>query len=242
MGVREALSGIRARINEVCGKISRDPDDITIIGISKTKSAELVTESVMAGITNIGESYIQEAMPKIDKVSENIPWDLKKKLKWHFVGRLQSNKIKYMGDSFSYIHSVDSEKQLIEINKRISSELGIFFELNIGDEQSKGGAGSEQIINLIDILYKLNDARQKNGIPVINPMGLMCIPPYSDSPEHSRPYFAGLRETLEKINSALGIKMQNLSMGMSGDFDIAIREGATHVRIGTLLYGERSYN
>ncbi len=237
MELKNAYQKIQERIASACERAKRDTNNITIIGVTKSHNASTILASAAIGITNIGESYVQEALQKIDSVSNN---DSYKKITWHFIGRLQTNKIKMLDKKFSYIHSVYKSEQLKELDKRISTELGIFFELNVGSEESKGGASSvEELKKLTDQLLEINLSRITANKPELRPMGLMCIPPFSDDMNSSRAHFAALRTALEKINASCGTKMEGLSMGMSSDFDIAIEEGATHVRIGTLLYGER---
>jgi hypothetical protein len=235
--IKTAFQEIQQRITKACEKTKRDMNSVTVIGVTKTQGADAIIASVELGILNIGESYVQEALQKIDAVSNN---ETCKKVIWHFIGRLQTNKIKMLDKRFSFVHSVYKSDQLKELDKRITIELGVFFEMNTGGEESKGGASSvDEIKVLLDQLLEINSKRIASGKPELMPMGLMCIPPFSDDPEASRNYFASLRDNLEKINFACGTKMKGLSMGMSSDFDIAIEEGATHVRIGTLLYGER---
>ncbi len=238
MEIKGTLQEINQKIILACNKAKRDPKEITDIGVTKSQSADAIISSVEAGIVNIGESYVQEALQKIETVSQN---EIYKKITWHFIGRLQTNKIKMLDKKFSFVHSVYKQEQLKELDKRINTELGIFFEMNTGGELSKGGASStNELITLVQQTLETNEKRKTEKKPELKPMGLMCIPPFSDDKEASRKYFAALKENLEKINSACGIKMTALSMGMSSDFDIAIEEGATHVRIGTLLYGERT--
>lgn len=237
MEIKNAFLEVQQRIAKSCQKAKRNVNSVTVIGVTKSQDVDAIIASALLGILNIGESYVQEALPKIEAVSTN---DACKKIIWHFIGSLQTNKIKMLDKRFSYLHSVYKFDQLKELDKRITNELGLFFEMNTGDESSKGGASSvDEIKGLVDQLLEINSKRILAGKPELTPMGLMCIPPFNDAPESSRKYFAELRTALEKINSACGTKMRGLSMGMSSDFDIAIEEGATHVRIGTLLYGER---
>jgi hypothetical protein len=235
--IKSAFQEIQQRITKACEKAKRNLNSVTVIGVTKTQGIDAIITSAELGIINIGESYVQEALPKIDAVNTNKAC---KKIVWHFIGRLQTNKIKMLDKKFAYVHSVYKTDQLKELDKRITTELGVFFEMNTGAEASKGGASSvDEMKGLTDQLLELNSKRVEAKKPELKPMGLMCIPPFNDDPESSRSYFASLRTSLEKINSACGTKMKGLSMGMSSDFDIAIEEGATHVRIGTLLYGER---
>lgn len=237
MEIKLTLQKIQEKILLSCEKVKRDPKEITIIGVTKSHSAQTIIDSVKAGLFNIGESYVQEALQKIDILA---PQDVYKKITWHFIGRLQTNKIKMLDKKFSFVHSVYKTEQLKELDKRISTELCLFFEMNTGGESSKGGTSDlDELTTLLMQTLEINQKRKAENKPELKPLGLMCIPPFSDDKEASRKYFAVLKNNLEKINKACGTKMTGLSMGMSSDFDIAIEEGATHVRIGTLLYGER---
>lgn len=238
MEIKVTLQEINEKVAVACKKAKRTPSEITIIGVTKAQGAQSIIDSVEAGILNIGESYVQEALQKIELVAQN---EIYKKIIWHFLGRLQTNKIKMLDKNFSFVHSVYKLEQLKELDKRISNELGIFFEMNTGGELSKGGVGNiNELITLVQQTLEINEKRKLEKKPELKPMGLMCIPPFSDDKEASRKYFAVLKETLEKTNKVCNTKMTGLSMGMSSDFDIAIEEGATHVRIGTLLYGDRN--
>jgi len=235
--IKKTLQEINEKIALACAKAKRSPGEITIIGVTKTQNANAIISSVEAGILNIGESYVQEALQKIETVSQH---EIYKKITWHFIGRLQTNKIKMLDKKFSFVHSVYKQEQLKELDKRISTELGVFFEMNTGEELSKGGTSSvDELTRLVEQTLEINGKRKAEKRSELRPVGLMCIPPFDDDTEASRKYFATLKEALEKINRACGTKMTGLSMGMSSDYDIAIEEGATHVRIGTLLYGER---
>ena len=237
MEIKGTLQKINEKILCACNKAKRSHDEVTVIGVTKAQSEQAIISSVEAGLFNIGESYVQEALQKIEAVSKHQAY---KKITWHFLGRLQTNKIKMLDTKFSFVHSVYKPEQLKELDKRISTDLGIFFEMNTGEELSKGGVCSvNELFALVQQTLEINEKRRTENKPELKPFGLMCIPPFNDDAEASRKHFATLKETLEKVNKACGTKMTGLSMGMSSDFDIAIEEGATHVRIGTLLYGER---
>lgn len=239
--ISNSLDQIKERIKKACQKSGRNSSEITILGITKLHPAEAIIESLRLGITDIGESYVQEALSKIEAVKQILTESEFKKINWHFVGGLQSNKIKYLKDDFSFIHSIDSQKQLLELDKRMLNGIKVFFELNIADEKAKGGVKTKDLKNLIDKLLEINVQRTKLEKPMISPMGLMCLPPAEQDPELSRPYFKALKNTLIEMNNVFNLNMGCLSMGMSSDFDVAIEEGASHIRIGTLLYGEREY-
>jgi len=239
--IEKAFEQIQPRIQKACERSKRLPSDITIIGVTKNHPAQMIIESLRIGITNIGESYVQEAVKKLEDTKTLLSIEQFKKITWHFIGGLQTNKIKHIKDNFSFIHSIDNHRQLEEINKRIETSVSIFFEINTGNEDSKGGVKIDEVRYLLEVLATVNEKRKVASKPEITAAGLMCIPPFEENPELSRPYFESLRKGQEILNEEFGLNMRYLSMGMSNDFDIAVEEGATHVRIGTLLYGERVY-
>lgn len=199
--------------------------DFSLLAVSKGKPYEAILDSLDLGINNIAESYVQEFLEKNKHVeNENICW--------HFIGRLQTNKIKFLADKVNYIHSVDKEKQILEIYKRFSKKVNIFFEVNTGGEASKGG--SKNIFSLCEYYLKLKETNEN-----LNLIGLMTIPPFFNEAEASRPFFIKLRNLKDSLNKEFGLKIDKLSMGMSSDYLVALEEGATHIRIGTLLYGSR---
>jgi PLP dependent protein len=230
MTIAENLARIKEKIHTACIKSGRKKEDITVIGVTKTVSPALIIESIQAGLYDIGESYVQEAVNKYDQLKHLLSEDDFRKIKWHFIGSLQTNKIKYLNGKFKTIHSIYKLKQVEEFEKKIKHPICIFLELNLGNEASKTGVNTNEILHVCEKALKISNIELK---------GLMCIPPYSDNKEDSRKYFITLRETMLELNKKLGTKMECLSMGMSNDFDIAIEEGATHVRIGTAIYGER---
>lgn len=227
---------IENNIKTVKNKVStllkeREDKNLTIIGVTKKKPVSYILESIENGILDIGENYVQEALKKIEVLKENLKEDFNK-INMHFIGSLQTNKIKYLKD-FSFIHSVYKEKHIKEILKRFDRKINIFLEVNVGNEVSKSGESFEGLNYLIEYILK-ND---KNNL--INLRGLMCIPKFSNTKEESRKDFESLKVMKEKLNKKFNIKMKDLSMGMSSDFDLAIKEGATFIRLGTIFYGER---
>ena len=207
----------------------RDPDDIRIVAVSKTKSADAVESAVKAGVEILGENYIQEAVQKIEALGS-------RPVSWHFIGHLQSNKAKYAVPAFDLIHTVDRVKLAKEIEKqakKIDKVQEILIQVNIGEESSKSGAPGENVLSLAKEIGQMRNLALK---------GLMCMPPFFDEPEKARPYFRKLAELKEKINNAgiPGVFLTELSMGMSGDYEVAIEEGATLVRIGTSIFGKRN--
>ncbi|MEI6093319.1 MAG: YggS family pyridoxal phosphate-dependent enzyme, partial [bacterium] len=217
----------------------RNVSDITVIGVTKNHPAEYIKASLELGINNIGESYIQEAVKKNQDLKLIISPEEYQKINWHFIGNMQTNKIKHLRDSFTFLHSIDNQRQIDEINKRFTNKTNIFLEINVGNEDNKGGINIDETRYLLELIMKTNESRKVKLLPEIELKGLMCIPPANDNPEFSRQYFKMLKNGMEILNQEFSLKMDSLSMGMSNDFDIAIEEGSTHVRIGTLLYGER---
>lgn len=199
--------------------------NFTTLAVTKSKPFEAILDSLDLGINNIAESYVQEFLEKKELIKDE-------NINWHFIGRLQTNKIKFLADKVSYIHSVDNEKQILEISKRFTKKVNLFFEVNTGEEASKGG--SKNIFSLCEFFFKLKETNENLIL-----IGLMTIPPFSTDAEASRPFFKKLRNLKENLNKEFGLKLENLSMGMSSDYLVALEEGATHIRIGTLLYGKR---
>ncbi len=215
---------VKERIAAAAGKSGRSSEEITIVAVTKTVEVERIKEAIAGGITDIGENYLQEAQSK---------WlELKKSVKWHFIGHLQRNKVKAAVEFVDLIHSVDSFELAAEIGKRslaIGREIPVLIEVNCAGEKSKCGVEPDGALFL---------AEKIAAIPGIKLCGLMAIPPFSYNPQDSRPFFANLRNIFNKLPEE---NRQHLSMGMSGDFEIAIEEGATIVRIGTAIFGPRNY-
>lgn len=223
-----ALEEINQRIRKSAIAFGRPPETVRLVAVSKTVPPERIRPAVEAGVSILGENYIQEAGAKIDQLA-----DLN--VSWHFIGHLQSNKTKYAVRWFDLIHTVDSLKLAREISKQAAKHdkvQNILIQVNIGREDSKSGISETEAIPLV---------REISGLENIAVKGLMTIPPYFDAPEKARPYFKALAALKEKIaaENIPGISMEELSMGMSGDFEAAIREGATLVRIGTAIFGAR---
>jgi hypothetical protein len=221
----ENLDLIQQRIRAACERAGRALDSITLLAVSKTHPPETIREAAGCGQMFFGENKIQEAKAKIPLCPG--------KCRWHFIGHLQSNKVRDAVELFEMIQGVDSLALAREISKRCeqaAKRMPILLEVNVAGEASKFGYKPEQL------LVELNEL---NALPKIEIHGLMAIPPYTTDPEKARPYFRRLRELKEQAEAVLGAPLPHLSMGMSDDFEIAIEEGATLVRIGTALFGPR---
>jgi pyridoxal phosphate enzyme (YggS family) len=226
--LKQRLEDIRERIRRAAESCNRDPDSIRLVAVSKTVPAETVKEAIEAGATILGENYVQEAREKFDALV-HYP------VSWHFIGHLQSNKAKYAVRLFDLIHSVDSLKLARALDKeakKVDKIQPILVQVNISGEDTKSGISAEDAAGLISEISHLKNLS-------IN--GLMTMPPYFYQPEKVRPYFAALRELRDQIQkqSLPSVSPAELSMGMTGDFEAAIEEGATLVRIGTAIFGER---
>ena len=220
---------IRERIIAAATRSARDPGSIQLMAVSKTIPPERIREAVEAGITLLGENYVQEAREKIPVIGHNVSW--------HMIGHLQTNKVKYVINLFDWIHSVDRLELARELDKRAGQnnrKLNALIEVNVSGEESKNGVEASHALELV---------RQVSVLPNLNVRGLMTMPPYSDNPETSRPYFKALRSLRDEISIAAisGIRMDELSMGMTDDFEVAIEEGATIIRVGRAIFGERRY-
>ena len=222
--IRENVLGVMERIEKAARRAGRDPKEIKLVAVSKTVEAARVKEAIEAGVSILGENYVQEAQKKIEEIGKPVAW--------HFVGHLQSNKAKYAVRLFDMIHSIDSLTLAQELNRRAEQEgqvVKVMIEVNISGEATKFGTDEEKVLSIIKGILSLNHLSLE---------GLMTMPPYFDSPEMSRPYYIKLRDLKEKMAKE-GISLKELSMGMSNDFEIAIEEGATYVRVGTAIFGAR---
>jgi len=222
--VKENLLRVMERVEKAARKAGRDAKEVKLVAVSKTVEVARIKEAIEAGVTILGENYVQEAQKKIEEIG--------KPVFWHFIGHLQSNKAKYVVRLFDMIHSVDSIPLAEELNRRAEQAgqvIKAMIEVNLSKEATKFGTDEEMLWNL---------ARRIQNLKHVSLEGLMTMPPYFDSPEMSRPYYVALRELKEKMTRE-GISLQDLSMGMSNDFEIAIEEGATFVRVGTAIFGPR---
>ncbi|HTL72817.1 MAG TPA: YggS family pyridoxal phosphate-dependent enzyme [bacterium] len=225
MDIAENLNSIQQRIAAACARAGRDAASVRLLAVSKTHPPESIRALVECGQLLFGENKIQEAKAKIPMCPG--------KARWQFIGHLQSNKVRDAVELFEMIQGVDSLSIAKEISKRAeqaAKTMPILLEVNVAGEASKFGYAPERL------LAELNEL---NALPRIEIHGLMAIPPYAPVAEKARPYFKKLREIKERAEAVLGAPLPELSMGMSGDFEVAIEEGATLVRVGTALFGER---
>ena len=228
--IKDNISDVNTRINKACERSGRDRSRATLIAVSKTKPVDMLKEAYDTGIRDFGENKVQEIMDKYDKLPKDI--------RWHMIGHLQTNKVKYIADKIYMIHSVDSYKLASEISKyalKAGRIIPVLIEVNVADEESKFGVTFDNAESLI---------RQIAPLEGIKVTGLMAIAPYTTNPEENREYFARLRQLSVDITSKNidNISMSVLSMGMTGDYEIAIEEGSTYVRVGTGIFGERNYS
>ncbi len=222
---------IKNHIIEICKGIGRDPDEVTLIAVSKTKPVDALSEAFDAGARDFGENKVQELTEKMDFFANA-------RINWHMIGHLQKNKVKYIIGRVSMIHSVDSIELLQKIDS-ISKDrqviTDVLIEVNVGDEESKFGLKLDEVEDFISSASELSNIRIR---------GLMTVAPYVENPEDNRILFRSLKLMLDKLKK----KAQNnapcdvLSMGMTNDYEIAIEEGSTMVRVGTAIFGERNYN
>ena len=233
--VKENLLMVTERIERAARKAGRDPKEINLVAVSKTVEVARIKEAIEAGVSILGENYIQEAQKKIEEIGRPACTERfgeGKSLSWHFIGHLQSNKAKYAIRLFDMIHSLDSHPLAEELNHRAEQAdrvINVMIEVNLSKETTKFGTDEDRVLNLAGKIQTLQHLSLE---------GLMTMPPYFDSPEMSRPYYIALRELKERMVKE-GIPMKELSMGMSHDFEIAIEEGATYVRVGTAIFGLR---
>ncbi len=227
MSLHENIRDIERRIRTAAVAAGRDPESVRLVAVSKTKPAVMVEEAFLAGQTLFGENYVQELAAKAREVHSPV--------EWHFIGHLQSNKVRQIAGVVSMIHSVDRLSLAEEIDRqwgRLGSCCDVLVQVNVSGEASKSGTTAGDAIGLV---------RRVASLPNLRVRGLMTMPPFFDDPEAARPYFRELRLLAEKIDALgiPGVSMAELSMGMSGDFAVAIAEGATLVRIGSAIFGER---
>lgn len=228
--IRENMDQVKENIALACAKAGRDPREVTLITVSKTKPVELLQEAYDAGSRDFGENKVQEMTDKIPQLPDDI--------RWHMIGHLQRNKVKYIVDKAALIHSVDSLRLAEEISKEAQKHrivVDILVEVNVAEEESKFGADTSEVFALVEEIAEL---------PGIHICGLMTIAPYVADAELNRPIFRKLKELSVDIaaKNIDNVCMNILSMGMTGDYQVAVEEGATYVRVGTGIFGERDYS
>jgi PLP dependent protein len=222
------LAEIQTRIKQACRAVNRTPDAIRLVAVSKLHPVHDVEEAAAAGQFLFGENYVQELVDKSRQLSRSV--------QWHLIGHLQSNKIKYLPGIVSMIHTVDRLSLAQEINRqwreKLESPCDVLVQVNVSGEATKSGTTAAGATELV---------RQIAKLPFVKVRGLMTMPPFYDDPDAARPYFQELRQLADRIRKEdiSGVEMTELSMGMSGDFEVAIEEGATLVRVGTAIFGER---
>lgn len=227
--IQENIKAVEDRIAAECQKAGRDPEDVTLIAVSKTKPVEMLREAYEYGCRDFGENKVQELLDKYEEMPRDI--------RWHMIGHLQRNKVKYIVDKVYLIHSVDSLRLAEEISKEAVKKnvcVNILVEVNVANEETKFGTTCEEVKQLVQDIAKL---------PNICVKGLMTIAPFVENAEKNRPIFSKLKKISVDImdENIDNITMENLSMGMTGDYAVAVSEGATCVRVGTGIFGVRQY-
>lgn len=227
--IQDNIRQVEENIKAACIKSGRNPEEVKLIAVSKTKPVSMLEEAYAYGCRDFGENKVQELIDKYDKLPKDI--------RWHMIGHLQRNKVKYIVDKVYLIHSVDSVKLAQEISKEAVKKnvtVSVLIEVNVADEESKFGATCEEAVNMVEEIAKL---------PGLLIKGLMTIAPYVENAEENRQYFEKLRQIYVDIirKNIDNVCMEELSMGMTGDYRVAVEEGATCVRVGTGIFGERIY-
>lgn len=225
--ITENIALVKQNMEAACRKAGRNPDEASLIAVSKTKPVEMLREAYDAGCRDFGENKVQEMIDKCGQLPSDI--------RWHMIGHLQRNKVKYIVDKVFLIHSVDSYRLACEISKEAVKkelEVNILIEVNVAEEESKFGARREELLELVENIAAL---------PGICVKGLMTVAPYVENAEENRQYFVNLRQLSVDIMSKNidNVSMGILSMGMTGDYMVALEEGATYVRVGTGIFGDR---
>ena len=227
--ISENIENIRKNIDAACKRSGRDPKDVLLLAVSKTVDVDRIKVAVDCGLNSLGENRVQEIMEKYEPMGENV--------KWHLIGHLQTNKVKYIIDKVELIHSVESIKLAEEINKQAKKHnlvMDVLVEVNMADEESKFGVKPEETESFIRELALMDNIRVR---------GLMTVAPNVENGEENRVYFRKMKKIMVDINGKKinNVSMDMLSMGMTGDYQIAVEEGATIVRVGTGIFGKRIY-
>jgi len=227
--LRQRLALVKERINQSAEKAGGLAGAVKLVAVSKTKSAEMIKSALELGQRDFGENYAQELRDKAAEIPDP-------QIRWHFIGSLQRNKVKYLVGKVAMIHSIDSASLIEEIEKRAAAQnisVPILLEVKLSEEQTKTGIDPAGLISLAEKAFA---SPGQGGVEL---KGLMTMPPYFPDPEQSRPYYVRLRKIRDDLEKKLGVKLPELSMGMSNDFEVAIQEGATIVRVGAAIFGER---
>jgi pyridoxal phosphate enzyme (YggS family) len=225
VGIQDKLAEVQRRIGEACARVGREPAEVELVAVSKTHGPEVVREAAACGLRVFGESRVQEAAAKIPECPGH--------LSWHFIGHLQTNKVNHAARFFDMVHSVDSARLLEALDgacERAGRFMPVCLEVNVSGEGSKYGVSPDELDAVIEVCRRC---------PRLEVAGLMTMPPFAEDPEKARPFFRQLRELKEHCARDLEYPVEGLSMGMSHDFEIAVEEGATWVRLGTVLFGPR---
>lgn len=227
--LKQRLKSVRRRVARACERAGREPDEVCLIAVSKTHPVEALAVLYEEGVRDFGESYVQEWLEK----KQGLPEDIR----WHFIGRLQSNKARFVvEEGVALVHSLDRRSLAKSLARRSDEPVDVLIQVDISGEETKGGVPEGELLTFFDYLQTLPDIRVR---------GLMTMPPYADDGEESRPYFKRLNVLLEDVRRHCAThqlsrdSLKILSMGMTHDFEVAIEEGATDVRVGTALFGER---
>ena len=228
LSIAQNVARVHARIAQAAQRVGRDPASVRLVAASKSVEAARIRAAVAAGVTILGENYLQEARQKIGQLGQDT-------VEWHFIGTLQRNKVRYIFDLFTMLHSLDSLPLAEDINRRaarLGRRMPVLLEVNVGGEASKGGFTPQEL---------LTDVHKLAAMPHLQVCGLMTVPPPTPTPEEARPFYRSLRQLRDRVQEEGldGIACTELSMGMTADFEVAIEEGATFVRVGTAIFGPR---
>ncbi len=228
LSVAQNVARVQKRIQQAAQRVGRDAAEIRLVAASKTVDAARIRAALAAGITIIGENYLQEARQKIGQLGSHAA-------EWHFIGTLQRNKVRYIFDLFHMLHTVDRLELAEELNRRaerLGRSMSVLLEVNVGGEDSKSGFDSQSLMDSIETLASLAHVQIR---------GLMTIPPPTGTPEEARPFYQELCDLRDRLRrkGIDGLELAELSMGMTADFEVAVEEGATLVRVGTAIFGPR---
>lgn len=219
------LAAVRRRVQSACARVGRRPEEVRVLAVSKTRSPDVIREAAGAGLVDFGENRVQEARQKIPLCPDA--------LSWHLIGHLQTNKVKDAVSLFNLIQSVDSLKLLLAIETAAEAAgrvMPVFLEVNVSGEGSKFGLAPEAVPGIL---------QAANSLRRVEIQGLLTMPPLAEDPEHARQFFRALRELRDRWRQETGFELRELSMGMSHDFEVAVEEGATWIRLGSILFGKR---